>query len=324
MLNAASAVAGSRIVGIGHFQPEKVLTNFDLAEIVDTNDEWIRQRTGIVERHIASEDETVPVMAAAAARHALADAGLGVDYVDLWVVTSTSALDHSPNMAGRAAAILGATNSPAIVDVNVACSGFEHALAIADNAIRAGSATRAVVIGAEKLSDITDWTDRATCVLIADGAGAFVIEASDEVGIGPVVWGSETEMERAVVVERSNGNKFTQDGRMILRWALSKSADIVRSAVAKAGLDMADIKVFVPHQANLRIIEPIVGQLGFEDDTVVVTDIVVSGNTSAASVPLGFSKWWHEGRIPAGAPALLFGFGGGFAWAGQVVMTPSR
>jgi 3-oxoacyl-[acyl-carrier-protein] synthase III len=324
MLKAQRAVAGSRIVGLGHYQPERVLTNAELATMVDTSDEWIRTRTGIVERHIARDDETVADMATAAARAAIADAGIDPDEVGMIVVASTSVMDHSPNVAGRVAAALEMT-SPVIIDVNTACSGFEHGIAMADAAIRGGQVGKAVVIGAEKLSAITDWTDRTTCVLTADGAGAFVLEASDEagVGVGPTVWGSEPTMSRADIVEEETGNKFSQDGRMILRWAMSKASDITRSAVEAAGLTMDDIQVFVPHQANLRIIEPLAEQLGLTDRTVV-TDVQVSGNTSAASIPLGLSKWWHEGRIPANAPTLLFGFGGGFAYASQVVLTPNR
>ena len=325
MLKAQRAVAGSRIIGLGHYQPERVLTNAELATMVDTSDEWIRTRTGIVERHIARDDETVADMAAAAARNAIADAGLEPDSVGLIVVASTSVMDHSPNVAGRVAAALEMT-SPIIIDINTACSGFEHGIAMADAAIRGGQVERAVVIGAEKLSAITDWTDRTTCVLTADGAGAFVLEAAsteDEIGVGPTVWGSEPTMSRAVIVEDETGNKFTQDGRMILRWAMSKASGITRDAVEAAGLTMDDIQVFVPHQANLRIIEPLAEQLGLTDRTVV-TDVQVSGNTSAASIPLGLSKWWHEGRIPSNAPTLLFGFGGGFAYASQVVLTPNR
>jgi 3-oxoacyl-[acyl-carrier-protein] synthase-3 len=325
MLKAQRAVAGSRIIGLGHYQPERVLTNAELATMVETSDEWIRTRTGIVERHIARDDESVADMATAAARAAIADAGLEPDQVGMIVVASTSVMDHSPNVAGRVAAALEMT-SPIIIDINTACSGFEHGIAMADAALRAGQVERAVVIGSEKLSAITDWTDRTTCVLTADGAGAFVLEAAAteaEIGVGPTVWGSEPTMSRAVIVEDETGNKFSQDGRMILRWAMSKASGITRDAVEAAGLTMDDIQVFVPHQANLRIIEPLAEQLGLTD-RIVVTDVQVSGNTSAASIPLGLSKWWHEGRIPANAPTLLFGFGGGFAYASQVVLTPNR
>lgn len=312
-------VPGSRVVGIGHYQPERILTNDELADMVDTTDEWIRTRTGIVTRHIAADEETVADLAAAAAREALKNAGLETEDLEMIIVASTSMLDHSPNAAGRVAATLGA-NSPAIIDVNVACSGFEHAMALADNSIRAGSVKNALVIGAEKLSAITDWSDRATCVLTADGAGAFVLMASDEVGVGPVVWGSKPSLSQAVRVEMPE-NHFEQDGRAIFRWAITDAAKYARAAVERAGMSLDDIDIFVPHQANLRIIEPMVKQLGFQEK-VVVTDVVESGNTSAASIPLGFSKWWHQGRIPGDSAALLFGFGGGFAYAGQVIITP--
>jgi len=314
-------VPGSRIVGLGHYQPERILTNAELATMVDTTDDWIQTRTGIQTRHIARDDESVPDLATGAARHALADAGIDVPDVDMIIVSSTSMLDHSPNAAGRVAAALGA-QSPAIIDLNVACSGFEHAMGLADSAIRSGTARTVVVIGAEKLSAITDWTDRTTCVLTADGAGAFVLTGSDDPRVGPVVWGSEPTLSGAIQVEMPD-NHFTQDGRAILRWANADAARHARRAVERAGMTLDDIEVFVPHQANLRIIEPLARQLGLAEK-IVVTDVVESGNTSAASIPLGLSKWWHAGRIPADVPALLFGFGGGFAYAGQVVMMPER
>lgn len=313
--------AGSRIVGLGHYQPEKIVTNDDLARMVETSDEWIRTRTGIVTRRVAREDETVADMAAAAARGALDDAEVPAADVDLVVVATTSAAERSPNTAGRVSVALGLA-SPAIMDVNVACSGFEHALTVADQAIRCGSARTAVVIGAEKLSAVTDWTDRTTCVLTADGAGAVVVQAADEPGIGPVSWGSKPEFASAVRIEPPS-NTFAQSGRTVLRWVMTGAQAQARRAVELAGLSMDDIQVLVLHQANLRIIEPLAEQLGLAD-RIVVTDITESGNTSAASIPLGFSKWWHAGKIPADVPALLFGFGGGFAFAGQVVMTPRR
>jgi len=320
-MQQTQSVPGSRIVGLGHYQPERIVTNAELATMVDTTDEWIQTRTGIRTRHIARDDESVPDLATAAARHAMDDAGVVIDDIDMIIVSSTSMLDHSPNAAGRVAAALGAT-SPVIIDVNVACSGFEHAMGLADSAIRSGTVRTALVIGAEKLSAITDWTDRTTCVLTADGAGAFVVAASDEPRVGPVVWGSEPTLSGAIEVEMPD-NHFTQDGRAILRWANSEASGHARAAVERAGMTLDEIAVFVPHQANLRIIEPLAKQLGLTDK-IVVTDVVESGNTSAASIPLGLSKWWHAGRIPANSPALLFGFGGGFAFAGQVVLMPER
>ncbi|ROS76645.1 beta-ketoacyl-ACP synthase 3 [Cellulomonas sp. PhB143] len=317
---------GSRIVGLGHHQPERIMTNDDVAQLVETNDEWIQSRTGIVTRHVAADDVTVADMATDAGRMALADAGVDASSVDLVVVATATARDRSPNTAGRVAYALElgdtASGSPAIIDINTACSGFAHAVGIADQAIRGGSATTALVIGAEKLTSVTDWTDRSTCILTADGAGAAVVQAADEPAVGPVVWGSERDLTPAVLIEAPT-DTFSQDGRAVFRWAITRAADRARQIVERSGLDLDDIEVLVAHQANLRIIEPMAKALGL-DGKVVVTDITESGNTSAASIPLGLSKWWHAGKIPADVPALLFGFGGGFAWGGQVVHTPRR
>lgn len=319
--------AGSAVVGLGHARPVRVVTNEDLAAVVDTSDEWIRSRTGIVTRHVAGDDETVPTLALEAGRHALADAARdaghagGSDGVDLVIVASTTSEQRSPNVAGTVSAALG-LGTPAVIDVNVACSGFVHALALADLAIRGGSATRALVIGAEKLTAFTDMADRTTCVLTADGAGAMVLARSDEARVGPVAWGSAPELATIVRIQPPR-HRFEQDGRTVYRWGLSKGAAHARRAVELAGLGMDDIEVLVTHQANLRIIEPLAEQLGLTD-RIVVTDVVESGNTSAASIPLGLSRWWHAGRIPPDRWALLFGFGGGFAYAAQVVRTPAR
>jgi 3-oxoacyl-[acyl-carrier-protein] synthase III len=311
---------GSGIVGLGHAQPRRVVTNGDLAAVVDTSDEWIRSRTGIVTRHVAGDDETVPSLALDAARHALDHAGVAACDVDLVIVASTTAEQRSPNVAGTVSAGLDLT-APAVIDINVACSGFVHALALADLAIRGGSATRALVIGSEKLTAFTDMADRTTCVLTADGAGAVVVEGSAEPRIGPVAWGSAPELATIVRIQPPT-NLFAQDGRAVYRWALSKGAGHARRAIDLAGLHTDDIGVLITHQANLRIIEPLAEHLGLTD-RVVVTDVVDSGNTSAASIPLGFSRWWHTGRLPADTWALLFGFGGGFAFASQVVKTPA-
>ena len=259
-------------------------------------------------------------MALQAAEHALASGGVDAATIDLVVVASTTAEHRSPNVAGIVSTAIG-TPGAAVIDVNVACSGFVHALALADMSIRCGAAQRALVIGAEKLTAFTDMADRSTCVLTADGAGAFVLDASAEPGVGPVAWGSAPDLTQAVRILPPS-NAFAQDGRAVYRWALTHGATHARRAVELAELDIADIDVLVTHQANLRIIEPLAEQLGMTN-RVVVTDVVESGNTSAASIPLGFSKWWHDGRIPPSARALLFGFGGGFAFASTVVRTPA-
>ena len=310
---------GSKIVGAGHYQPPKVLTNDDLAKIVDTNDEWIRSRVGIQTRHIAEDDDPVDVMAAKAASAAMTNSDVTADEVDLVIVATCTAIDRSPNMAARVAAHTG-MRSPAAIDVNVACSGFSHALAIADQAIRTGSATTAVVIGCERLSDFADWTDRTTCVLVGDGAGAVVVRPSDRADIGPVLWGSVPEMADAVRIEGRDGT-FEQAGQSVFRWATTVLPKIAAQTCDLAGVKPEDLAGVVTHQANLRIIEPLAAKLGAVN-AVVAKDVIESGNTSAASIPIAFSKLLAGRAIPAGGPVLLFGFGGGLSYAGQVVSFP--
>jgi 3-oxoacyl-[acyl-carrier-protein] synthase-3 len=313
---------GSRIAAVGHYQPAKVLTNDDLAGLVDTSDEWIRSRVGIRTRHIAGPDEPVDELAAHAAAKALATAGLTPADIDLVLVATSTAIDRSPNTAARVAARLGIPQ-PAAMDVNVVCAGFTHALATADHAVRAGAATRALVIGADKMSDVTDWTDRSTCVLVGDGAGAAVVEAcrpGQEPGIGPVLWGSVPEMGNAVRIE-GTPPRFAQEGQSVYRWATTQLPPIARRACERAGITPADLAAVVLHQANLRIIEPLAEKLGAVD-AVIARDVTESGNTSAASIPLALSKLIERGAVRSGDPALLFGFGGNLSYAGQVVRCP--
>ncbi|MEH0417193.1 beta-ketoacyl-ACP synthase III [Streptomyces sp. B21-083] len=316
---------GSRIAAVGHYQPAKVLTNEDLAGLVDTNDEWIRSRVGIRTRHIAGPDEPVDELAAHAAAKALAAAGLAASEIDLVLVATSTAVDRSPNMAARVANRLGIP-SAATMDLNVVCAGFTHALATADHAVRAGGSVRALVIGADKMSAVTDWTDRTTCVLVGDGAGAAVVEACPPAaadapaGIGPVLWGSVPEMGHAVRIE-GTPPVFAQEGQSVYRWATTQLPRIARQACERAGLAPEDLAAVVLHQANLRIIEPLAAKIGAVN-AVVARDVVESGNTSAASIPLAFSKLVERGEISTGDPVLLFGFGGNLSYAGQVVRCP--
>ncbi|MFF0218738.1 beta-ketoacyl-ACP synthase III [Streptomyces vinaceus] len=313
-------MTGSRVVALGHYQPAKVITNEDLAAMVDTNDEWIRSRVGIKTRHMAGPDEPVDELAFHAAGKALAGAGLTPDDIDLVLVATSTAIDRSPNMAARVAAKLGMGAGPAVMDLNVVCSGFTHALATADHAIRAGSATRALVIGADKMTEITDWTDRTTCVLTGDGAGAAVVEACEDPGIGPVLWGSVPEMGHAVRIEGSPP-VFAQEGQSVYRWTTSQLPALARKVCEKAGTAPEELAAVVLHQANLRIIEPLAAKIGAVN-AVVARDVVDSGNTSAASIPMALSKLVQRGEIPTGAPVLLFGFGGNLSYAGQVIRCP--
>jgi 3-oxoacyl-[acyl-carrier-protein] synthase III len=312
-------IIGSKILSVGHYQPSRVLTNDDLAQMVDTNDEWIQSRVGIKERRIA-DGETVADMAGFAAEKALAASGLTTADIDMVVVATCSSADRSPNVACRVALKLGIA-APAAFDVNTACSGFSYALAMADHAIRAGATRNAIVIGAEKLSEMTDWSDRSTCVIFGDGAGAVVVTAAGEgekPGVGPVVWGSDPS--DAIVIEGWRPY-IVQEGQRVFRWATTKVPVIAKEICEKSGIAPEELGGFIPHQANLRIIEPVARKLGV-DPEVVARDIVESGNTSAASIPLAFSKMLERGEIKSGTPVLLIGFGGGLTYAGQVVRCP--
>jgi 3-oxoacyl-[acyl-carrier-protein] synthase-3 len=310
---------GARVVSFGHYQPTRVLTNDELSERVETNDAWIRDRVGIVSRRIAAPDETVDDMAVAAGGKALANSGLAAEDIDLVIVATCSPLTPLPNSASQVAHRLG-IGSPAAFDLNTACSGFSYGIAAAQHAIMAGSSKHALVVGVEKLSDWVNWDDRATCILFADGAGAAVVSASETNEIGPVVWGSEGDKGRAIRVEQRDGG-IMQEGQTVFRWATTALAPIAVEVCKRAGVDPADLAAFVPHQANLRIIEAVAKKIG-ATNAVIARDIVESGNTSAASIPLALSKMVERGEVPSGAPVLLFGFGGGLTYAGQVITCP--
>ncbi|AGL15271.1 beta-ketoacyl-ACP synthase III [Actinoplanes sp. N902-109] len=314
--------AGSRIVAMGHYQPSRVVTNDDLAQIVDTNDEWIRSRVGIAERRIA-DTETVADMSFFAAEKALAASGIAASDIDMVVVATCSSIDRCPNVATRVAARLGVP-APAAFDLNTACSGFSYGLGTADHAIRAGAARNAIVIGAEKLSDLTDWTDRSTAVLFGDGAGAAVLTATadgEQPGVGPVLWGSAPDKGDVLRIE-GRTPYIQQEGQIVFRWATTELAPFALKTLERAGVRPDEIAAFVPHQANTRIIDGIVKRLGLGPDVVVAKDLVESGNTSAASIPLALSKLIERREVPSGAPVLMFGFGGGLTYAGQVIRCP--
>jgi 3-oxoacyl-[acyl-carrier-protein] synthase-3 len=317
----------TRIAALGHYQPSRVLTNAELEGMVETTDAWIRQRTGIATRHIAAPDESVTDLAAAAGAKALAAAGLAPDRIGLVTVATCSAIDRCPSIAAQVAARLGIP-SAVCFDLNNGCAGFCTALACADHSVRAGAAEHALVIGAEKMSDLIDWTDRGTCILLGDGAGAAVVSAGSPVagssggGIGPVVWGSDPTRSDAVRLVGAWQPHFAQEGQAVFRWATTELPALAEQACLRAGIAPADLAGIVTHQANLRIIESLVARLGLREDTVIARDVVDSGNTSAASVPLALSKLVDRDELPSGAPVLLFTFGGGLSWAGQVVTCP--
>ncbi|WP_017538813.1 MULTISPECIES: beta-ketoacyl-ACP synthase III [Nocardiopsis] len=315
-------MTGSRIVALGHYQPSTVLTNDDVARLTDTSDEWIRSRVGIRTRHVAAPGETVDEMAANAAAKALANAGTEAADVDMVVVATSTAVDRSPNMAARVAARIGAP-APAVLDVNVVCSGYPHALATADHAVRAGAARTALVVGADKMTDVVEWAERSTSVLVGDGAGAAVLAACPdgaEPGVGPVLWGSFPEMGDAIRIG-GTPTRFVQEGQAVYRWTTTRLPALARAACERGGVAPEELGALVMHQANLRIIESIARGMG-APQAVLARDVVESGNTSAASIPLAFSKLLERGEVESGVPVLLFGFGGNLSYAGQVVRCP--
>jgi 3-oxoacyl-[acyl-carrier-protein] synthase III len=325
-LRLPAAVPGARLSGLGSMQPERVVTNDELAETIDTNDQWIRERVGIQSRRIADPGTSLVDMASEAGSRAVKDAGLAASEIDTVIVATCTMPNFIPNAAAQTAERIGIP-APGAFDLNAACAGFCFGLGSAADLVRAGSSRHALVIGAEKLSDYLDWTDRSTAIIFADGAGAAVISAApdeDSVGIGPVARGSAGDMSQAIRINTET-NALHQEGQAVFRWATTKIAPVALRAIELAGLTPADIDVFVPHQANLRIVEAVAKRLrakGARDDMRVADDIVHSGNTSSASVPLALDHMRADGRLRSGDTALLVGFGAGLSYAGQVVVIP--
>jgi 3-oxoacyl-[acyl-carrier-protein] synthase-3 len=314
--------AGARIISLGDYQPANVVTNDDLAARIETSDEWIRSRVGIIDRRYAGPDETVTDMAVAAGGKALAASGLSPTDIDLVIVATCSTESPIPNTAAVAAHRLGIM-APGAYDLNAACAGFCYALANAADAIRAGSARHVLVIGAEKMTAWVDPDDRATCIIFADGAGAAVVGPvadGEPAGIGPVVWGSAGELAPNIAIADRNSFLY-QEGQAVFRWATTTMHPIAALACERAGIEVSDLGAFVPHQANLRIIEAIARRLGVPRDRVA-DDIVHAGNTSSASIPLALARMSGRGDVKPGAPALLIGFGAGMCYAAQVITVP--
>ena len=311
---------GARILGLGASRPRRRVTNDELAEVMDTNDEWIQTRVGIAERRWAADDETLVEMAVAAGGKALAASGLAPEDVDLVILASASLRAPIPGIGPQVAHRLGIPR-PGAFDLNAGCAGFCYALGVAVDSIRAGSATNALIIGVERLTDVTDLTDRGTAVIFADGAGAMVLGPSDEPGIGPVAWASDGEQYEAISIPEDR-RTMIMSGQAVYRWATTKLTATLQQAMERAGVGPEDIDVFAPHQANLRIIESMAKRLKLPESTVIARDIVHAGNTSAASVPLALSALQESGEAKSGDTALVLGYGAGLTFAGQVLRLP--
>ena len=318
----------SEMIGFGHYLPSKVVTNDDLAQIVDTNDEWIRTRTGIKSRHI-SDGETTSDMAFKATQMALDTAGITAEDLDMIIVATVTPDNTTPSVAAKISGRLGTKSGTICTDISAACSGFVYALTMADNMIRLGQIKTALVIGAECLSKIVDWTDRNTCVLFGDGAGAAIIRATK---------GNGTAEDRGVLATKlyADGSHFdslktlggvsttqnagfvTMDGKEVFKYAVNSLSQAAEAVMDMAGVNSNDVDLVIPHQANIRIIEGVGKKLNLEEDKVIVC-VDHHGNTSAASIPLALSENYASGRIKKGDLVVVTAMGAGFTWGGALI-----
>jgi len=330
ILNQVTGPAFTRIYSFGAARGENAVPNDDLIGPIDSSDEWIRQRTGIVTRVRADKGTDAIDLAAIAGAEAIEKSGVPADQIDLVIVATISNPKQSPSVSAIVADRVGA-NPAAAYDVNAACAGYAYAITQADALIKSGAARYALVIGTEKLSDVVDPADRSISFLLGDGAGAALIGPSDTPGIAPAVWGSDGSKADAVgmnatLTEFRDGEvpwpTLRQEGQTVFRWAVWEMAKVAREALDKAGVEPTDIAAFIPHQANMRIIDEFAKQLKLPETTVIARDIETTGNTSAASIPLASHRLMAEHPELSGGLALQIGFGAGLVFAAQVVVLP--
>lgn len=349
-LLTTTGARGATMLGIGGYRPERVVTNEEICTKIDSTDQWIRERTGIISRHFAAEHETVVDMAEQAALAALDMAGITADQLDAVIVATISHPMSTPAAAPMLATRLGA-GGPVAFDISAACAGYCHGVALASDMIRGGSAEYVLVVGVEKLSEITDERDRGSAFIFADGAGAAVFGPSDVIGVGPTVWGSDGEKWEAIsqrvshdmvarlhaqeeatgepadwvaagAIDAAEAVTLKVAGQTVFRWAVWSMSPVAQQAIDAAGITAADLDAFIPHQANMRIVDAMVKKLNLPEDIAIARDIATTGNTSAASVPLATEQLVREGLVPSGGLALEIGFGAGLAYAAQVIRLP--
>lgn len=323
-------VAGSQVLAYGAARGDVSVPNDDLIGPIDSSDEWIRQRTGIITRTRASQDVGVKDLSLTAAKEAIERSGIDLETLDAIIVSTISFPYPTPSLATLLAGELGRPDVIAY-DISAACAGFAYGIGQADSLIRSGAARNVLVIGAEKLSDFVSPTDRSISFLLGDGAGAAVVGPSDVPKIGPTVWGSDGENWDTIRMTGSSIDfrdgkaewpTLEQDGRTVFRWAVWHTAKKIREMLERSGIGIENIDVFVPHQANMRIIDELAKQLKLPEDVVVGRDIAETGNTSAASIPLATHRLIEEGSAKSGDVLVQFGFGAGLAYAGQVLVLP--
>ena len=329
-INVPVGAKYARIMSVGGYRPSRIVTNEEICERIDSSDQWIRERSGIESRRWAAPDESVIDMCLAAAGKAVAQAGITPAQVGAVIVATVTHPLQTPSAAAAVAHRLGTGNAAAF-DVSAACAGFCYGVSMANDMVRGGSAEHVLVIGCEKLSDFTDSYDRSTAFIFGDGAGAVVIGPSDEPSIGPTIWGSdgseyEAITQRASWIDVRDHNvefpMLTMQGQKVFRWAVWQMAPVATQALEAAGITSDQLDAFIPHQANLRIVDAMVKTLKLPENVPVARDIVEAGNTSAASIPLAMERMIESGEVKSGGLALLIGFGAGLVFAAQVVRLP--
>jgi 3-oxoacyl-[acyl-carrier-protein] synthase III len=324
----------SQILSVGGYQPSRVVPNSEIVDRIDSTDEWIQQRTGIESRRFAALDESVIDMATKASQQALDRAHLTMADIDTVIVATITYPFQAPSAATALVAALGNPKAAAF-DINAACAGFCYGLGMASDFVRSGTSKHVLVVGVEKLSDFTDPDDRATAFIFADGAGAVIVGPSERPGIGPTVWGSDADSRDAIVMNPSwnefrndaQGVKWpniSQQGQAVFRWAVFSMSKAGLRALEAAGVTPDQLDAFIPHQANVRIIETMAKEMKIPEKVIIAQDIRTSGNTSAASVPLAMSALLVEHPELHGGLALLIGYGAGLVYAGQVVQLPPK
>lgn len=329
-LNQYKTVQFSRIYSLGAARGDLVVTNDDIAGPIDSSDEWIRQRTGIITRRRAPKDQSLMDMAVEASTQAIKRAGISPQDIGAVIFSTISHPYQTPSAATLLADKIGANPAPAF-DISAACAGYCYGIAQADALVRSGVAKYVLVVGGEKLSDFIDPTDRSISFLLADGAGAAIVGPSDTPGISPTVWGSDGSHWDSVSMSASlldfrDGEAawptIRQDGMTVFKWAVWEMVKVAKQALEVAGIKAEDLSALVTHQANIRIIDELVKQLQLPENVVVARDIINTGNTSAASVPLAMDQILQDGLVKSGGLALQIGFGAGLAFAAQVVVLP--
>ncbi len=323
-LTGSTGAPFARILGFGSYRPRRRVDNEEMCRIIDSTPEWIEQRSGIIERRWAGEDETVLAMATEAGKMAMQRAGITGADVGAVIVATVTWPHRTPAAGPQVAAALGANGVPAY-DQSAGCAGFCYALTQAEGLVRSGAARYVVVVGAERLTDITDFNDRTSAFLLADGAGAAVVGPSDTPGMGPAVWGSDGEAAGVMgMTPTADGSdlKFHMNGKDVFKWACTYVARRSTEMLERAGLAPDDLDVFIPHQANNRIIDAMMRTLRLPEHITVARDIRYQGNTSSASIPLAIERLYDDGVVESGQNALILGFGAGLCYAGQVIRLP--